>query len=69
VAFISTSPASVRAANGNIVKKRFYFDIKRALQEPSRLNKPIVTVAESGILRSKILRRVKLGLSTTEKEC
>ena len=54
---------------GRQMKRHYYFDINKALKDPSALDEAIVAVDENKQLRSNFGRDVDLDLSTREMEC
>lgn len=62
-------PVRTRTVKGRQIKRHYYFDIKKALKDPSALDEAIVAVDENRQLRSNFGRDVELDLSTQEMEC
>jgi len=62
-------PVRTRTAKGRQIKRYYYFDINKALKDPSALDEAIVAVDENRQLRSNFGRDVDLDLSTREMEC
>ena len=63
------APVHTSTAKGKKIKRHYYFDIRRAIEEPHALDEAIVAVDEHRQLRSDFGRKVELDLSTTEREC
>lgn len=61
-------PVATRDTNKRELKLFYYFDIEKALRGPLALEDAIVTVDEQRTLREDFGRRVRLDLSTREKE-
>ena len=62
-------PVRTQTAKRKKIKRYYYFDIQKVLDEPNSLDDAVVAVDENRQLRSDFGRRVDLDLSTTELEC
>jgi hypothetical protein len=63
------TPVQTRTAKGKKIQRHYYFDIRRAIEEPHALDEAIVAVDETRKLRTDFGRTVALDLSTAELEC
>jgi hypothetical protein len=63
------SPVQTRTAKGKKIRRYYYFDIQKALENPYDLLNAIVAVDEHKQLRTNFGRDIVLDLSSTEQEC
>jgi len=64
-----TDPVNTRTPKGKKIKRHYYFDIRKALENPNDLAEAIIAVDETKQLRSNFGRDVVMDLSTQELEC
>lgn len=62
-------PVLTRTAQGKSIKRYYYIDIQKAVDNPLLLDEAIVAVDENRELRSDFGRKVDLSLSSREAEC
>ncbi|MEQ8484964.1 MAG: DUF262 domain-containing protein [Pseudomonadales bacterium] len=62
-------PVRTSTAKGKKIKRHYYFDVRKAVDEPHALDEAVVAVDENRQLRSDFGRKVDLDLTTTEHEC
>ena len=62
-------PVRTRTAKGKKIRRHYYFDIKKAREDPEALDEAMIAVDENRQLRTNFGRDVLLDLSTTELEC
>ena len=62
-------PVHTRTAQGKGIKRYYYFNIQKVVNEPDSLDDAVVAVDENRQQRSDFGRKVDLDLSTTELEC
>ena len=55
-------------ARGKLLKRRFFVDMKRAVEYPDELDEAVISVPEDGKIKANFNRDVVLDLSTTEKQ-
>ena len=60
-------PVRTRSSNGRKIERHYYFDIKKAVENPDALHEAVITVDENHQLCTR--REVLLDLSTMESEC
>ena len=58
-----------RTSKGKKIRRHYYFDIKKARDEPEALDEAVIAVDENRQLRTNFGRDVLLDLSTTKLEC
>lgn len=68
-ALASDSFVKTRTSKGKSIKRYYYFDIKKALENPLALDEAIIAVDENRQRRTNFGRDVELDLSTRELEC
>ena len=68
-ALASDSFVNTRTSKGKSIKRYYYFDIKKALENPLALDEAIIAVDENRQRRTNFGRDVELDLSTRELEC
>ncbi|MBZ4685879.1 MAG: hypothetical protein JG774_1624 [Desulfomicrobiaceae bacterium] len=64
-----SGPVQTRTNKGKEIQRYYYFDIRAALENPSRLEEALVAVDENRQIRANFGRDVVLDLSTRELEC
>jgi hypothetical protein len=64
-----TEPVETRTSKGKKIKRHYYFDIRKAVEEPHALDEAVLAVDENRQLRTNFGRDVELDLSSTELEC
>ena len=62
-------PVRTRTSKGKRIRRHYYFDIKKAVEEPEALDEAVLAVDENRQLRGNFGRDVLLDLSTTDLEC
>ena len=62
-------PVRTQKSNGTKIKRHYYFDIKKAVENPDALHEAVIAVDENRQLRTNFGREVLLDLSTMELEC
>ena len=55
-------------ARGKLLKRRFFIDMKRAVEDPDDLDEAVISVPEDGKIKTNFDRDVVLDVSTTEKQ-
>lgn len=55
-------------ARGKLLKRRFFIDMKRAVEYPDDLDEAVISVPEDGKIKTNFDRDVVLDVSTTEKQ-
>lgn len=68
-ALAMSGPVQTRTNKGKEIKRYYYFNIRAALENPSRLEEALVAVDENRQIRANFGRDVVLDLSTRELEC
>ena len=68
-ALASDSFVNTRTSKGKSIKRYYYFDIKKALENPLALDEAIIAVDENRQRRKNFGRDVELDLSNRELEC
>ncbi len=68
-AIVLNTPVNTRTSKGKPIKRYYYFNIERALENPNALDESIVAVDENKQIRSDFGRKVDLDLSSMEAEC
>lgn len=63
------NPVQTRTSKGKKIQRYYYFDIRKALDNPLALDEAIVAVDENRQLRSNFGRNVELDLSSRVLEC
>ena len=64
-----SGPVQTRTNKGKEIQRYYYFDIRAALENPSRLEEALGAVDENRQIRANFGRDVVLDLSTRELEC
>ena len=64
-----SGPVQTRTSKGKKIQRYYYFDIRRAVDDPSNLDEALVAVDEKRQIRANFGRDVKLDLSSRELEC
>lgn len=68
-ALSSDSVVNTRTSKGKAIKRYYYFDIIKALENPLALDEAIIAVDENRQRRTNFGRDIELDLSTRELEC
>ena len=63
-----TGPVLTRDETKREIKRYYYFDISKVLEEPDNLAEALIAVDDNKALRRNFGRDIVLDLSTTEKE-
>lgn len=62
-------PVNTRTPKGKKIKRYYYFDVRKAVEEPHALDEAVIAVDENRQQRGNFGRDVVLDLSTMELEC
>ena len=62
-------PVNTRTPKGKKIKRHYYFDIRKAVEEPHALDEAVIAVDENRQQRGNFGRDVVLDLSSQELEC
>lgn len=62
-------PVQTRTEKGKQIQRHYYFDIRKALEQPQALEEAVIAVDEHRQLRTNFGRDVVLDLSSLEQEC
>lgn len=62
-------PVNTRTPKGKKIKRYYYFDVRKAVEEPHALDEAVIAVDENRQQRGNFGRDVMLDLSTMELEC